>query len=85
MTKNLARRVIEFGITFFLAISINFLLPRLVPGDPLQLIAGNAAPQLGRARIDALRAQYGLLFTLVTWRTAIWDNPIDTAPENLSL
>jgi peptide/nickel transport system permease protein len=60
MTKNLARRAIEFGITFFLAISINFLLPRLVPGDPLQLIAGNAAPQLGRARIDALRAQYGL-------------------------
>lgn len=60
MTKNLARRAIEFGITFFLAISINFLLPRLVPGDPLALIAGNAAPQLGRARIDALRAQYGL-------------------------
>lgn len=60
MTKNLTRRIIEFGITFFLAISINFILPRLVPGDPLQLIAGNAAPQLGRERIDALRAQYGL-------------------------
>ena len=60
MTKNLTRRAAEFGITFFLAISINFLLPRLVPGDPLALIAGNAAPQLGRARIDALRAQYGL-------------------------
>jgi peptide/nickel transport system permease protein len=60
MTKNIGFRTIEFGITFFLAISINFLLPRLVPGDPLQLIAGNAAPQLGRQRIDALRAQYGL-------------------------
>jgi peptide/nickel transport system permease protein len=60
MTKNLARRVLEFGLTFFLAISINFLLPRLVPGDPLQLIAGNAAPQLGAERVAALRAQYGL-------------------------
>ena len=60
MTKNIARRTLEFGITFFLAISINFLLPRLAPGDPLALIAGNAAPQLGRARVDALRAQYGL-------------------------
>ena len=60
MTRTLARRTLEFGITFFLAISINFLLPRLVPGDPLALIAGNAAPQLGRARVDALRAQYGL-------------------------
>lgn len=58
--KNLSRRALEFGITFFLAISINFFLPRLVPGDPLKLIAGNAAPQLGRERIEALRAQYGL-------------------------
>jgi peptide/nickel transport system permease protein len=58
--KNFSRRAIEFALTFFLAISINFFLPRLVPGDPLKLIAGNAAPQLGRERIEALRAQYGL-------------------------
>jgi peptide/nickel transport system permease protein len=58
--KNFSLRTIEFGITFFLAISINFFLPRAVPGDPLMLIAGNAVPQLGRARIDALRHEYGL-------------------------
>jgi peptide/nickel transport system permease protein len=53
-------RALEFALTFFLAISINFFLPRAVPGNPLQLIAGNAAPQLGKERVDALRAQYGL-------------------------
>ena len=58
--KNSSRRALEFLLTFFLAISINFFLPRLVPGNPLQLIAGNAAPQLGQERIEALRAQYGL-------------------------
>jgi peptide/nickel transport system permease protein len=58
--KNFSRRALEFILTFFLAISINFFLPRLVPGDPLKLIAGNAAPQLGKERIAALRAQYGL-------------------------
>lgn len=58
--KNFSRRALEFGLTFFLAISINFFLPRLVPGDPLKLIAGNAAPQLGKERVEALRAQYGL-------------------------
>jgi len=58
--KNFSRRALEFAITFFLAISINFFLPRLVPGNPLQLIAGNAAPQLGKERVEALRAQYGL-------------------------
>jgi peptide/nickel transport system permease protein len=56
----MTRRFIEFGITFFLAISINFFLPRLVPGDPIKLIAGSAAPQLGKERVEALRAQYGL-------------------------
>ena len=56
----LFRRALEFALTFFLAISINFFLPRLVPGDPIKLIAGNAAPQLGKERIEALRAQYGL-------------------------
>jgi len=58
--KNFYRRMLEFGLTFFLAISINFFLPRLMPGDPLKLIAGSAAPQLGKERVDALRAQYGL-------------------------
>jgi len=56
----MTRRILEFGITFLFAISINFLLPRLMPGDPLKLIAGNAAPQLGKERVAALRAQYGL-------------------------
>ena len=55
-----SRRAFEFILTFFLAISINFFLPRLVPGDPIKLIAGDAAPQLGKERIAALRAQYGL-------------------------
>lgn len=54
------RRLLEFGLVFLLAISINFFLPRLMPGDPLKLIAGNAAPQLGQERADALRKQYGL-------------------------
>ncbi|HKY56079.1 MAG TPA: ABC transporter permease, partial [Anaerolineales bacterium] len=56
----MTRRMLEFGLTFFLAISINFFLPRLIPGDPLKLIAGSAAPQLGKERVEALRAQYGL-------------------------
>jgi peptide/nickel transport system permease protein len=58
--KHFSRRALEFFLTFFLAISINFFLPRLVPGDPIKLIAGDAAPQLGKERIAALRAQYGL-------------------------
>jgi ABC-type dipeptide/oligopeptide/nickel transport system permease component len=49
---NFSRRALEFLLTFFLAISINFFLPRLVPGDPIKLIAGNAA-QPGKERLEA--------------------------------
>ena len=56
----MTRRALEFVLTFFLAISINFFLPRMIPGNPLQLIAGNAVAGLGKERVEALRAQYGL-------------------------
>jgi peptide/nickel transport system permease protein len=58
--KNFAVRAVGYGVTFFLAISINFFLPKAIPGNPLQLIAGNAVAQLGTDRINALRHQYGL-------------------------
>jgi peptide/nickel transport system permease protein len=47
-------------VTFFLAITLNFLLPQAMPGDPLALIAGNAVRQMGAERIAELRAAYGL-------------------------
>jgi peptide/nickel transport system permease protein len=43
-----------------LAISLNFLLPRIMPGDPLALIAGSAVRQMNASQIAELRAAYGL-------------------------
>jgi peptide/nickel transport system permease protein len=54
------RKVAAFAITFFLAISLNFLLPHLMPGDPLALIAGSSVQQMGGEKIAELRAAYGL-------------------------
>jgi peptide/nickel transport system permease protein len=56
----LPRRLLEYGITLFLAITLNFFLPRLMPGDPIALIAGISVVQLGEERINALREEYGL-------------------------
>ena len=53
-------RSIEYGITLFIAISLNFLLPRAMPGDPLALIAGDAVRQMGAEKIAELRHAYGL-------------------------
>jgi peptide/nickel transport system permease protein len=56
----LGRRLIFYAITAWAAITINFFLPRLMPGSPidaaLDKLQGSATPQV----IQALKAQYGL-------------------------
>ena len=54
------RRPLKYGITLILAVCLNFFLPRVMPGDPLALLAGNAVRQMGAEKIAALRAVYGL-------------------------
>lgn len=55
-----AQRVGEYLLTLLVAVSINFFLPRALPGDPLALIAGDAVRQMGPERIAELRSAYGL-------------------------
>lgn len=54
------RRPLKYLATLALAITLNFFLPRMMPGDPLALIAGNAVRQMGAEKIAELRAVYGL-------------------------
>jgi len=58
--KQFLRRAFEYVLTFFAAISINFFLPKAMPGDPLALIAGDAIRQMGSEKITELRQAYGL-------------------------
>src|SRR3989337_3387977 len=60
MSRRWLQRILEYGVTLFAAVSINFLLPRAMPGDPLALIAGDAVRQMGAERIAQLRSAYGL-------------------------
>ena len=54
------RRLLEYALTLFAALALNFFMPRWMPGDPLALIAGSAVQQMGAERIAELRAAYGL-------------------------
>lgn len=56
----MSRRLLEYALTLFIAISLNFFLPRWMPGDPIALIAGSAVQQMGEEKIAELRAAYGL-------------------------
>jgi peptide/nickel transport system permease protein len=60
VTRNLPLRILEYALTLFIAVSLNFLLPRVMPGDPLALIAGEAIVQMSPEHKAELRAAYGL-------------------------
>ncbi|MBI1296890.1 ABC transporter permease subunit [bacterium] len=50
----LIRRFLQYGLVILVTVSLNFLLPRLMPGNPLVLIAGEEAgflPPEQRAKI----------------------------------
>lgn len=60
MNSHLFRQLSQFILTLFVAVSLNFLLPQLMPGDPIALIAGSAVRQMNAEQIGQLRAEYGL-------------------------
>ncbi len=70
----MSRRLLEYALTLFIAISLNFLLPRMMPGDPMALIAGSAVQQMGEEKIAELRAAYGLDAPLGVQYARYWGN-----------
>lgn len=56
-------RLVEYSITFVVIISLNFLLPRLMPGDPLLHLSGEAGEEISSftvAQREYFTAHYGL-------------------------
>ena len=48
------------ALVLLAALSLNFFLPRAMPGNPLQFLAGEEVGLLSTEQIDAVRARYGL-------------------------
>jgi len=63
MRRYILRRVVELLIVLFIVSIIAFLLIRLAPGDPAQVIAGEHATQ---KVLEEIRERYGLNKPLVT-------------------
>lgn len=56
----LFRRLAFYGFTAWAAVTINFLLPRLMPGDPVQSLIARAQGQLDTQAIQSLYILFGL-------------------------
>lgn len=56
----LIRRLMFYAVTAFVAISVNFFLPHMMPGNPVQAMMAAAGPSLDHRAVAALQAQFGL-------------------------
>jgi peptide/nickel transport system permease protein len=84
MSRDLARYIaIRFGqlvLIVVIAVSINFLVPRLLPGDPIETLIARLQSAGGSQEIDAqaittaFRAKYGLDQPLVVQYVQYWSN-----------
>lgn len=57
----LLRRFSFYFTAFVIAISFNFMLPRLMPGDPVEALFAASQGRMDPAQMDAVREMYGFL------------------------
>ena len=59
-TATIASRAVRYLAALFIIVTLNFLLPRMMPGDPVMNIVGEEAYYGSGEALDALRADLGL-------------------------
>lgn len=74
MKKYFSKKLVIYLITFLVAVSINWLVPRLIPGNPIDtMLATYTGPAEGRAVLEQeLRITFGLDGTLIEQYTTFW-------------
>ena len=60
MVGYLGRKVVQYVLVLVVAVCVNFALPRLAPGDPLDYLLGDASFQLTAEQRQQVLAQFGL-------------------------
>lgn len=77
--KYILQRLAFYAVTAWAAITINFLIPRLMPGDPVQALLSRYQGQLDTKAIDSLKALFGLDEQQSMWQqyTDYWAHLLD--------
>ena len=60
-SRFLRRRFVFYLVAAFAAITLNFLIPRLMPGDPVQLLFARFQGRLDPRAFEAIKAQFGFV------------------------
>ena len=57
--KYLLRRLGVYALTAWVTITVNFILPRLMPGDPIVQLIGRLKGRVTPQMIEAIKLQFG--------------------------
>lgn len=63
----LLRRIGVYGMAAWVAITLNFVIPRLMPGDPASVMFARLQGELDAESLEALRAAYGFSDAPIWW------------------
>ncbi len=82
--RGVLRRGGQYVLVVWAAVTLNFALPHLAPGDPVEYLFSGDANALSAEGRDALRAEYGIDGPLVGQYTGYWAG-VASADLGLSL
>lgn len=73
------QRLAFYTVTAWAAITINFMIPRLMPGDPVEALMSRYQGQLDTSAIASLKALFGLDENKSVWEqyTDYWSHLLD--------
>ncbi|MEM2143975.1 MAG: hypothetical protein QW279_01320 [Candidatus Jordarchaeaceae archaeon] len=60
LKKYIIQRVIYMAIVLWLALSVNFIIFNLMPGDPVLQYVAKLSGRIDEARLQEIRAHFGL-------------------------
>lgn len=81
--KYLLRKVMLYIFIAWAALTMNFLIPRLMPGDPVSLLVEKLQGRIDPAAMDAIAASYGI--TDAPLIVQYWQYLVDLAHGDLGL
>ncbi|ETK35133.1 ABC transporter permease [Microbispora sp. ATCC PTA-5024] len=61
MRRYFGRKLLVYGLTFFVAVTVNWVIPRFMPGDPVQSMLSRANVSQPAA-VEAMRLHYTSMF-----------------------